>query len=137
MVVIGIFATLVDHCLRSIFASSRIQSSIFLVASGISAGTLILLTDPACYSDDMELKCSVGDGAFYSIGSTVLYFISSLLLSWIPLQAKDQHNEDLNFVTQTRTSSESKSEIFEEPTFAHADTIHTEISPGEIFSENV
>jgi len=109
---IGIFANLVDLCVCNFVGSYMIGSLIFLAASGISAGTFTLLADPVFCFEHTELQCSVGYGVYYSIGSTILYFISSLLLFCAP-QA-DPFCYNFGFRREP-ARKESKPEVVEEP----------------------
>lgn len=81
---IGIFANLVDLCVCNFVGSFVIGSLTFLAASAISGGAFALLADPTFCLEDTELKCSVGNGVYYIVGSTIFYLISGLFLFCSP-----------------------------------------------------
>ena len=72
----------------------------------------LLANLPSPSLEDAELQCSVENGVYYSIGSTILYFISSLFLFCAP-QADPFCN---NFGRKERPArKKSKPEDVEEP----------------------
>jgi len=84
LAVAGLLANLVDFCICN-FNGSNMFGSLFLIgACMLSAGTFLLVADPAFCFEDSELECTVGSGVYYSIGSTIFYFISSILLFCAP-----------------------------------------------------
>jgi len=89
---IGLFANLVDFCVCNFSGSNLIGSLFFISASLVSAGTFLLLADPAFCLEDSELECTVGSGVYFSIGSTLFYFISCLLLFCSPQADPFCHN---------------------------------------------
>lgn len=77
MAVLGIFSALLDICVCTFPGSFMTASFFFLLASGLQAGTFVIVADPVFCFEDEEMECSQEKGVYLSIAATIIFFLAA------------------------------------------------------------